>query len=1411
MLITKHIYVLVFSFLFLFVNAQNTAGDWIQVDKNNANYKSFNYITTDTEGDVIATGFGDNLGFDSLSSRAESEFIGKFNGNTGKCQWLKKVEVANYKVFLATHKRTKDIFVAGSSPSNTILDLPVNYDSSNYIVVARINTNGTGIWAKAIPFNGNIIGATYIVKDFTVDTAGNSYISFQAAFWDDCFLCQAYIAKLKPNGDLAWIHKWTADARGKMYIQSLTVDNHSNLTIVGQYLGSYNTGDTILTNQDHWGTTMFIMGLDSLGRRQWMRSIPSKNGSIGIESSMGVATTADGKRLVMTGRYAPDLQQSVADRMDGLATEGGDFIAEIDPMTKKFKWVKTFVDYERDARKIRFDSLGYCYFKSNSMAGWKFGRDTISVYAGNNSEFTGVVRFDSTGIMSNFITLGEKYSIGDFDIYKDRVVSGGVVAGRVYQKDAPYIRSPDIADNSRLVVASTIMPSLQTNYSIRIDSVSTTGNCYDNPLFFKTTTSAFRAGNRFKVLLSSRGYGYGWESALQPDSKISLKIDTMSQTISVFISGSQSDTSAYVRVCSTNPTVCSQPISLRNPYPEISRVGVFDNPYYVCVGDTFTLAVKGAAAYKWFPRELVVGRDDSSAAVYSVRADASPYVLMKTYLGCTTKVTTERYARLLSAGRLQDSVVIPCISTNDGVQLLGSVENGFGNIRYTWSPNRDLDTINYSKSAPLATPSVTTLYKLTAFDQSLKCTLKDSVLVKVDSCNIIKGKTAPFNTVSLMKKVANNPFLQTLKSRIADKDGNYLIRTHEPNGMLKTQPNFPIEGRFATYADSGLTQDQAKLITLRIKDTTRQDLPDIKSTFPFPSVAITGFVRDFTDPSVPMRSTYLLLVDSLSLEAIRGQAPVSTPLYISHWTTDQSGAFNFEYIPRNRTYYLMADRLDINNRRPLRIRVDSLGITGLVIYRKDSLLINCSDAGAPCGTFSGKVFQSFSSQTPVCTTNQFFYTPISQRIVKLDPLSIYASTDTLGNYVFKVPPGVYDVSTSVPLYHRDVCGDGTGTYRAIRVKQDSTAKRDIGFQFNSNNSIYDMSANLTAATAFRPGFATDVQLVLRNHGLGSGYSAITSVTFPSDKMTIENVESTTSFSQDVAQSGVLRLRYVYNLNSGSKQTFNIRFRMKTTVPIRDSIILIAKIEPTERDSTPSNNADTVRAIVTGSYDPNDKQMNPSKQILPTTDKFDFIIRFQNTGTDTAFTVVVRDTLTAAWNPASLQTIAASHRYRFTMKGKGIAEWTFDNILLTDSLRNEPASHGFIRFTLQPALPPPLSIGAILSNTAAIFFDYNEPIITNTASGTVALPTRTREVNAALDMAHVYPNPAKDMLTIVFKEFYWTKGFEIQVFNALGQMVLKGNLENPTTELKVKDLKEGIYFLKITDGLRSQTSSIMVLH
>ena len=63
------------------------------------------------------------------------------------------------------------------------------------------------------------------------------------------------------------------------------------------------------------------------------------------------------------------------------------------------------------------------------------------------------------------------------------------------------------------------------------------------------------------------------------------------------------------------------------------------------------------------------------------------------------------------------------------------------------------------------------------------------------------------------------------------------------------------------------------------------------------------------------------------------------------------------------------------------------------------------------------------------------------------------------------------------------------------------------------------------------------------------------------------------------------------------------------------------------------------------------------------DTLTYMIHFQNTGTDTAFTVIVRDTLPSYVDPATVELESASHPYTFRIYGQGILEWTFNNIKL----------------------------------------------------------------------------------------------------------------------------------------------------
>ncbi|MCB0585174.1 MAG: hypothetical protein KDD06_07615, partial [Phaeodactylibacter sp.] len=121
----------------------------------------------------------------------------------------------------------------------------------------------------------------------------------------------------------------------------------------------------------------------------------------------------------------------------------------------------------------------------------------------------------------------------------------------------------------------------------------------------------------------------------------------------------------------------------------------------------------------------------------------------------------------------------------------------------------------------------------------------------------------------------------------------------------------------------------------------------------------------------------------------------------------------------------------------------------------------------------------------------------------------------------------------------------------------------------------------------------------------------------------------------------------------------------------------------ENDADPFVSIDC-RANI-GSYDPNDKQGYPmgfgeNHLIKPNTD-IEYEIRFQNTGTDTAFRVVIEDRISDHLGLATFRPGAGSHPYSATIKEPGLLVFTFYPIALPDSTTNETASQGFVRFRI----------------------------------------------------------------------------------------------------------------------------------
>ncbi|MCB9355527.1 MAG: hypothetical protein H6575_13245 [Lewinellaceae bacterium] len=230
--------------------------------------------------------------------------------------------------------------------------------------------------------------------------------------------------------------------------------------------------------------------------------------------------------------------------------------------------------------------------------------------------------------------------------------------------------------------------------------------------------------------------------------------------------------------------------------------------------------------------------------------------------------------------------------------------------------------------------------------------------------------------------------------------------------------------------------------------------------------------------------------------------------------------------------------------------------------------------------------------------------------------------------------------------------------------------------------------------------------------------------------------------------------------------------------------------------------------VVGSYDPNDKQGFPvgygnEHFIKPHTD-LNYLIRFQNTGTDTAFTVVVRDTLSKWLDPASVRPGAASHPFTWSLEENGILVFHFDNILLPDSNVNEAASHGFVQFGVSQQ--PDVALGAAIENTAAIYFDFNAPVITNTTLHTVGENFYIVSVDEVpggnLFPVEISPNPFREQTTMRLPDAAPADAL-FRLYDQAGKLMRSEAFSGRTLQFSAGNMPSGFYWFEIR-GTNGQT-------
>lgn len=245
------------------------------------------------------------------------------------------------------------------------------------------------------------------------------------------------------------------------------------------------------------------------------------------------------------------------------------------------------------------------------------------------------------------------------------------------------------------------------------------------------------------------------------------------------------------------------------------------------------------------------------------------------------------------------------------------------------------------------------------------------------------------------------------------------------------------------------------------------------------------------------------------------------------------------------------------------------------------------------------------------------------------------------------------------------------------------------------------------------------------------------------------------------------------------------------------------------DYSPGKDFDCPVAV--NSFDPNDKRATPegyqAEHYIESETPLEYTIRFQNTGTNTAYLVVIKDTLSQWLDITTFQEGNSSHPYELGLTGQGYLSFTFYNIALPDSAANQAASNGFVDFKITPRAETPIE--TTITNQAAIYFDYNEPVITNETYHTIigdyleVLVTSISHPTLSNIEVTVAPNPFHAACIFQIKN-HQSAQYQLEVFDATGKLMRTEKFTGNVLALDSRGLSAGLYFYKLsaTDGFKS---------
>lgn len=329
---------------------------------------------------------------------------------------------------------------------------------------------------------------------------------------------------------------------------------------------------------------------------------------------------------------------------------------------------------------------------------------------------------------------------------------------------------------------------------------------------------------------------------------------------------------------------------------------------------------------------------------------------------------------------------------------------------------------------------------------------------------------------------------------------------------------------------------------------------------------------------------------------------------------------------------------------------------------------------------------------------------ISNKMVTLNPFGVQVYTNGLGDYLFAI-------DTIATISYQVEANGGVGwnstTMNPIAFTLDSInhVNEDVDFGFFPNKIECSGSSEIVIPS-IQCVLKSTITVDLINQGLEDVF-AVTSIEVDTT-LDLIGLSDSASFQ---TQHSMQTLSPYINVFDNHQVSFEVL--PNSPLVFGDSVWIHLNVQFYDTLGFPCTGIDTgFYFVVNCSYDPNDKTAYPmnydQSEYVEPNGYIDYLINFENLGSASAVNIRIDDILSEKLDWTTFEKLSSSHDCRYLIDSDGMLSVYFDQILLS---HQNPGNKGFFKYRIyvkENLLP----LDSIL-NEASIYFDFNEPIITNT--------------------------------------------------------------------------------------------------